>query len=308
MKLFCILTENLISLSGLQMQFVDLVQSHTTSCLDGSAGCPVVGTMTSWGFYVLGIFMACVYLLGPKTAFGQSEQNPAYWIQLLIAAKHSGAKVTWFDPVASKEKERNLSPNDVRLWFRFFMSYLINGVGFHVLVHALPVQVASQSSLTGVVFRAVGMMYLVDLDDTAGYALTISEEPLESDEKVDDTGDAEKPSVFTSFSSLPISADASPGSNGQPFSSVRANEMAVEAEKIIQEAKAKLDALSRGGYSSNPNIKPHHGDALAAGAVLLAGEIANAPNEVEDYDDTPQMTQDSPGDIEGRSAPSTNKD
>lgn len=53
------------------------------------------------------------------------------------------------------------------------MSFLVNGVGFHILVHALPIQVAAQSTLTSVALRAVGMMYLADLDDTPGYTLTI---------------------------------------------------------------------------------------------------------------------------------------
>ncbi len=119
---------------------VDVYETSTTSCRDGSRSCPVVGTFGSWGLYVLGIFMACVYILGPKCAFGQSEQNPAFWIQLLIAAKRSGTKVTWFDPVENQTKTRELKPYDVRVWGRFIMSYLINGVAFHILVHALPIQ------------------------------------------------------------------------------------------------------------------------------------------------------------------------
>lgn len=71
--------------------------------------------------------------------------------------------------------ELDITPGNLMLWVRFFMSYTINGLGFHILVHALPVQVAGQSSLTGVVFRAVGMMYLVDLDDAPGTALTLIE-------------------------------------------------------------------------------------------------------------------------------------
>jgi hypothetical protein len=47
--------------------------------------------------------------------------------------------------------------------------------GFHILVFALPIQIAAQSSLTGVVFRAVGMLYLVDLDDSPGYPLTFAD-------------------------------------------------------------------------------------------------------------------------------------
>lgn len=117
--------------------------------------------------------MTCVFLLGPNSNFGQSEQNPTYWLQLLLAAKVAGAQVSWYDPVADKVMTRNLGTRDFRIWLRFFMSFLINGVGFHILIHALPVQIATQSSLLGVVFRAVGMMYLVDMDDTPGYPLTI---------------------------------------------------------------------------------------------------------------------------------------
>lgn len=122
------------------LKVTDVYESQTMSCRDGSANCPAVGTFGSWGFYVLGVFMACVYLLGPKTAYGQSEQNPAYWIQLLIAAKRTGAKISWFDPVENKMLNLALSSDDIRIWARFVMSYLINGVGFHILVHALPIQ------------------------------------------------------------------------------------------------------------------------------------------------------------------------
>jgi hypothetical protein len=136
-------------------QVVDVYNAQTVSCRDRSSNCPTVGTFGSWGFYVLGIFMACVYLLGPKTAFGQSEQNPAYWIQLLIAAKRTGAKVSWFDPIQNQTFYSTLSPNDHRLWVRFFMSFLINGVGFHILVHALPIQGSFFRSKTEVGCRKI---------------------------------------------------------------------------------------------------------------------------------------------------------
>mmetsp|Transcript_26611 Transcript_26611/g.44409 ORF Transcript_26611/g.44409 Transcript_26611/m.44409 type:complete len:425 (+) Transcript_26611:321-1595(+) len=233
----------------------DIYASETHNCRDGSSGCPVVGTFGSWGFYVLGIFMACVFLLGPKTSFGQSEQNPAYWLQLLLAAKKTGAQCTWYDPVADKHKTRILSPNDYKVWARFFMSFLINGVGFHILVHALPIQVATQSSLTGVVFRAVGMMYLVDLDDTPGYTLRIVEaekpapkinKPIETAEPVD------------------VKVDAAE----QPMHIHNNAELNAEAQMIIDEARAKLEALSRG------EIAPRK--QLTAGVLLLAGaEIDN---------------------------------
>jgi len=57
--------------------------------------------------------MACVFQLGPKTKFGESEQNPAYWLQLLLLAKEPGATVTWYDPVTDCTSERELH-GDVR--------------------------------------------------------------------------------------------------------------------------------------------------------------------------------------------------
>ncbi|KAL3922547.1 MAG: hypothetical protein SGILL_002146 [Bacillariaceae sp.] len=273
---------------------VDVYDSQTTSCRDGSSGCPVVGTFGSYGFYVLGysvfsshrrnssrkslpfnsncpisIFMACVYLLGPKTAFGQSEQNPAYWIQLLIAAKQSGAEITWYDPVSNRSKSRSLYPNDWRVWARFFMSYVINGVGFHILVHALPIQVATQSSLTGVVFRAVGMMYLVDLDDSSGYTLTIVEQPLEPEVKPDDKKEEESPEDNKPMDDKPANVQ----------SEADLAMMSDEAQRIIGEAQEKLNALARGDYTQpnkGNNAKFLAGGALAAGAILTAGELANA--------------------------------
>ena len=84
------------------------------NCLDGTKDCPVGGTNGSWGFYVMGIFMACVFQLGPKTKYGESEQNPAYWLHLLLTAKENGAKVNWYDPVKDQVQERPLTTGDWR--------------------------------------------------------------------------------------------------------------------------------------------------------------------------------------------------
>jgi len=149
---------------------VDVRNNNVSSCLDGTKGCPIAGTLGSWLFFILGIFMALVFQLGPKTNFGESEQNPYYWLRLFLVLKNDKATISWNNEMKGKE---SFSAGDFRIWIRYFMSFLINGVGFHILVHALPLQVASQSSLTGVVFRAIGMMYLVDLDDTPGHKLTI---------------------------------------------------------------------------------------------------------------------------------------
>ena len=124
--------------------------------------------------FILGIFMALVFQLGPKTKYGESEQNPAFWLRVFLVLKDGNTNVSWKNDVKGNvESNYTLTTGDIRIWLRYCMSFLINGVGFHILVHALPLQVAAQSSLTGVVFRAVGMMYLVDLDDTPGYKLTI---------------------------------------------------------------------------------------------------------------------------------------
>jgi hypothetical protein len=76
---------------------VDLAWKDTHNCLDGTKDCPVVGTLGSYSFYCVGIFMAWVAMLGPRSKFGQSEQNPAYWVQLLLVTKNEGAKLTWYD-------------------------------------------------------------------------------------------------------------------------------------------------------------------------------------------------------------------
>jgi hypothetical protein len=154
---------------------VDLYRNDTMTTLDGTPKVPVLCTLGSWLVYVLGLFMQAVYILGPKSSFGTSEQNPHFWMQFLLCSKYSGATVRWKCPLYGVQHERPLKPSDPALWGRFVLSYFINGLGFHILIHALPVQVASQSTLVGIVIRAVGVMYLVDLDDAPGVKLTVCE-------------------------------------------------------------------------------------------------------------------------------------
>ena len=188
--------------------------------------------------YVLGIFMACVYLLGPNTNFGMSEQNPAFWLQLLLSAKNSGNKITWYNPVKDRTESSMLRKGDLKIWIRFLMSFVINGVGFHILVHALPIQVAGQSSLFSVVFRAVGMMYLVDLDDTPGYKMTLV--PKEDE----NTSTTEKSSTNAEITESKESFDDPEDKETNGL--LDAGEMAVLAQQIIEEAQEKLNALSSG--------------------------------------------------------------
>lgn len=52
--------------------------------------------------------------------------------------------------------------------------------------------------------------------------------------------------------------------------------MSDEAQRIIEEAQARLNALSRGEFNKDKKGKFRPGGTLAAGAVLMAGELANA--------------------------------
>jgi hypothetical protein len=161
-----------------------------------------------------------------------------------LYAKQTGTQATWNDPNKEQLCQCLLKPSDVRLWIRFFMSFLINGVGFHILVHALPIQVAAQSSLTGVVFRAVGMMYLVDLDDTPGYKITLVpkavEEVVETETTTNDMMDVNMPEV-TKLSGGTMGTD----DLTKPVLNV--GEIATLSQQIIDDARAQLDALLNGG-------------------------------------------------------------
>ena len=94
--------------------------------------------------------------------------------------------------------------------------------------------VAAQGTFTGVVARAVGMLYIVDLDDTFEvHEMTIV--PLGPDPDVTDDEDGEFEKFHESLTKVDNSLDR-------------------EAEMIIQEAAAKLEALaaSRGiSFASN---------------------------------------------------------
>jgi hypothetical protein len=214
----------------------------------------------------LGIFMACVFLLGPKTAFGQSEQNPAYWLRLLLYSKQTGTQATWNDPNKEQLCQRLLKPSDLRLWLRFFMSFLINGVGFHILVHALPIQVAAQSSLTGVVFRAVGMMYLVDLDDTPGYKITLVpkavDNVVETETTTNNTMDVNMPEVTKL-------GGGTMGTDGLTKPVLNDGEIATMSQQIIDDARAQLDALLNGGGEILTKQK-------TTGALAMAGGMRDS--------------------------------
>ena len=160
-----------------------------------------------------------------------------------------------------------------RIWGRFLMSFLINGIGYHVLVHALPLQGAQQSSLTSFVLRSVGMIYLVDLDDTPGYKLTIVVPPppppkevmmdefetkkLMSEQEPPPPPQQQEPFTKTETAppAAPSTSTGSPSSNNSS-SNNREEEISKAALEIIEDAKRKLDALLRGGTGGSNGGEP----------------------------------------------------
>ena len=137
--------------------------------------------------YLLGTFMTCVFYVGPRNSYGKKEQNPTFWLKVFLLTKENATLTfTWYDEAADQERIFTiLDDNDTAhhdgknstrrrsIWLRFIMSYLVNGAGFLFLLHVLPLQVAGQANAIGIVFRAVGMIYLVDLDDTVGSEMTL---------------------------------------------------------------------------------------------------------------------------------------
>ena len=170
--------------------------------------------------------MACVFYVGPRNSYGQKEQNPTFWLKLFLMSKESDLTFMWKDKAADQDKMIHFEQNDKHIWTRFFMSFLINGVGFHFLLHVLPIQIANQSTIIGVVFRAVGMIYLADLDDTVGNTMTL---------------------VVPEQESVPETAEG--------YGALGEIKFEEEKQRIINEAvedvREKLNELARSG-----NIKP----------------------------------------------------
>jgi hypothetical protein len=191
-------------------------------------------------------------------------------MHLLIAAKKTGARITWFDPVENRTMTRTISPGDLRVWVRFVMSFIVNGVAFHILVHALPIQIAAQSTLTGVVIRALGMVYLVDLDDTSGYTMTIVEEDEKQKKKGKDAKSAKEDATNNGFNSYTPPTQPPPPPDTSAF--------ADETRRIIAEAQAKLDALSRRNYQSaydRTSLKPGLG-GLVLGETKESDQVTQS--------------------------------
>ena len=107
-------------------------------------------------------------------------------------------------------------------------------------MHALPVEVASQSTFTGVVIHAVGMLYIVNMDDTSEvHVMTIVPPGPDDDDTVDEDKEFEK------FQESLTKVD---------------NPLDREAEMIIQEAAAEMEALA----AKLEALAARHGVSLAS--------------------------------------------
>mmetsp|Transcript_65230 Transcript_65230/g.98403 ORF Transcript_65230/g.98403 Transcript_65230/m.98403 type:complete len:147 (+) Transcript_65230:2-442(+) len=73
------------------------------------------------------------------------------------------------------------------------------------------------------------MMYLVDLDDTPGYTLTVMKEPTKTHQNK---------TTQSTFLDRPQKAEAS---DGEPHNLC---ELSIEAQRILDEARAKLELLA----------------------------------------------------------------
>lgn len=225
--------------------------------------------------------MAMVYKEGPATSFGHSPQNPGYWLQILLCAKQKGSTFTWLDPLDNETKTAKLSMFNVLI--RFTMSFLINGVSFQLLVHSLPIKVAEAYTFYDIVWAAYGMMWLVDMDYTWGPALTMSH-PKNGKETEKDSKDSKSASEGAEN----VASDADTETKAE---TVDTDKVSAEAQKIIDEAIAKLQAISK-GHGADIDEKPRGKNATHD---MIAGKLLVIETKTRASDESPVDTnQESP--------------
>lgn len=121
--------------------------------------------------------------------------------------------------------------------FDSFLTFVCFYEGYHILVHALPIQVAAQSTFGGVVGRAVGMMYIVDLDNTTDvFDITLIPAEEEENEKVEksDTG-----STIDAYTDIKMDKSVSM----EDPKSLQNNNLSQETERIIKEARQETNRI-----------------------------------------------------------------
>jgi len=267
-----------VSQSVLIAMVISTLTEDETTCWDNTWPCPITGTLGSWLLFVFGILMAMVYKEGPATSFGHSPQNPGYWLQILLCAKQKGSTFTWLDLLDNETKTAKLSMFNVLI--RFAMSFLINGISFQLLVHSLPIKVAEAYTFYDIVWASYGMMWLVDLDTTWGPALTVSHP-----KNVKDTEKNSKDSKSASEGAENLTSD---GDTETKAETVDTDKVSAEAQKIIDEAIAKLQAMSKGhgaGIDEKPRGKNATHDMIAGKLLVIetkpgAGASDESPRDL----------------------------
>jgi hypothetical protein len=242
----------------------DTYSTTTRTCFNGVATdtCPMLASMGSYCLYYLGTFMACVFYVGPLNSYGKKEHDPVFWLKLFVLSKRpmAGAGrvvLSWPHPVLSNQTmTMQLRRNDVRIWTRFFMSLLINSVCFHFLLNVLPVQIASKSSIMGIVFSSVGMIYLVDLDDTSGQPLTVvaGGGTMTTESSSRDVGDGAR----NGYDSLLPSAAGDTTTTTAATTDNDNNNLETVKQRLIEQAlrdiRAKLEAELGVGTNHRPGL------------------------------------------------------
>jgi hypothetical protein len=122
------------------------------------------------------------------------------------------------------------------------------------------------------------MMYLVNLDNTPGFTLTVTTTKPEPEKEESETEeeDAQDPPTKQDLEATPSSANINTSGNASDIAMFSA-----EAQRIIDEARAKLEALSKRGLHTTGKIQPTSN--LAAGALLVAATTEDpSPSEYKD--------------------------
>jgi len=181
-----------VMIDTVRSQFV-CVKLSSESLVEGlNANCPITGLAISYFLYILGILVQCVFLLGPGNDHGHPQMDPTYWTTVLLSVKTSNhtefswTKTKGLGMHGSRNEQCRTRRHDLRLWMRLFVSWIVNGFGFRVLLHSLPIQLASRKNLLQIIFQALGVIYVAKLDDAHGYKLTLTDTSDEVIKKNDD--------------------------------------------------------------------------------------------------------------------------
>lgn len=265
-------------LIGLVMD--DTYDTTTRTCFNGKDGCLMLTSLGSYCLYLMGTFMACVFYVGPRNAYGQKEQNSTFWLKLFLMSKERASMLTWKDPVTETSHSLRLRRLDWRIWLRFALSYIVNGIGFLFLLHVLPIQVAGQSTIIGVVFRAIGMIYLADLDDAQGTQMTLvsihhDDGPRRTSEGATEDDENDN-NINTPY-----------GSNGHDDDPALDEAKQRVVDKALEDVRAQLQVLVREGASSSTTelARPNRKLVNITNALLASAAMAKRKKRDDGHGD-----------------------